>query len=170
MPPSQTGGTPPPGSTEPAPVQRPRRPARRVAVLCNRTGRRPPRATPRGRSARQSTPATGFAPRPYLWGGGHRKFKSKGYDCSGAVSYVLHAAGLLRRPLVSGPLASRWGVPGTGAWITVYANRSHTYIVVAGLRYDTSAVGESFSQGSGPRWRSTQGASTGYAARYYPGL
>ena len=36
--------------------------------------------------------------RPYIWGGGHRSFKSKGYDCSGAVSYVLHAAGLLRSP------------------------------------------------------------------------
>src|SRR4051812_8906789 len=37
--------------------------------------------------------------RPYIWGGGHRSWKSKGYDCSGAVSYVLHAAGLLDVPL-----------------------------------------------------------------------
>src|SRR5262245_19096715 len=35
----------------------------------------------------------------YIWGGGHRSFKAKGYDCSGAVSYVLHAAGLLSSPL-----------------------------------------------------------------------
>ena len=77
---------------------------------------------------------------------------------------------MLKRPLSSGPLASSWGAAGIGSWITVYANRSHTYVVVAGLRYDTSAVGESLSQGSGPRWRSTQRASTGYVPRYYPGL
>jgi hypothetical protein len=107
--------------------------------------------------------------KPYIWGGGHRRFKSKGYDCSGAVSYVLHAAGLLRSPLPSGPLMA-WGAPGLGAWITVYANRSHVYMTVAGLRYDTSAVGESLSQGSGPRWRASARASTGYAVRYSPGL
>jgi cell wall-associated NlpC family hydrolase len=107
--------------------------------------------------------------KPYIWGGGHRRFKSKGYDCSGAVSYVLHAAGLLKSPLASGPLMA-WGVPGLGSWITVYANKSHTYMTVAGLRYDTSAVGESLSQGSGPRWRTSARSSTGYAVRYSPGL
>lgn len=80
--------------------------------------------------------------KPYIWGGGHKRWKSKGYDCSGAVSYVLHAAGLLSRPLVSGSLATSWGAPGIGAWITVYANKAHTFMVIAGLRYDTSAVGE----------------------------
>jgi hypothetical protein len=107
--------------------------------------------------------------KPYIWGGGHRRWKSRGYDCSGAVSYVLHAAGLLSRPLVSGLLASRWGSPGTGSWITVYANRSHTYAMIAGLRFDTSAVGESVRQGSGPRWRMTLRSPLGYAAKYYPG-
>jgi hypothetical protein len=108
--------------------------------------------------------------KPYIWGGGHRRWKSRGYDCSGAVSYVLHAAGLLDRPLVSGLLASRWGTPGLGSWITVYANRSHVYAVIAGLRYDTSAVGEPFNQGSGPRWRMTHRNPAGYAAKYYPGF
>ena len=32
---------------------------------------------------------------PYIWGGGHGSWISPGYDCSGSVSYVLHAAGLL---------------------------------------------------------------------------
>jgi hypothetical protein len=105
----------------------------------------------------------------YIWGGGHRRWKSRGYDCSGAVSYVLRAAGLLSRPLVSGLLASRWGTPGVGSWITVYANRSHVYAVIAGLRFDTSAVGESLNQGSGPRWRLTHRNPAGYAAKYYPG-
>lgn len=105
----------------------------------------------------------------YIWGGGHRSFKAKGYDCSGAVSYVLHAAGVLRYPLVSGQLAS-WGSPGPGSWITVYANRTHTYMVIAGLRYDTSPRGEWIDQGRGPRWRYTLRLPTGFAIRHWAGL
>jgi hypothetical protein len=105
----------------------------------------------------------------YIWGGGHRSFKAKGYDCSGAVSYVLHAAGVLRYPLVSGQLAS-WGSPGPGSWITVYANRTHTYMVIAGLRYDTSPRGEWVDQGRGPRWRYTLRLPTGFAIRHWAGL
>jgi hypothetical protein len=106
---------------------------------------------------------------PYRWGGGHRTFYDTGYDCSGAVSYVLHAAGFLASPMPSGPLASSWGTPGKGRWITVYANASHAYMVVAGLRFDTSAVGERLNQGSGPRWRATKRKPLGYTAKYYPG-
>jgi hypothetical protein len=108
---------------------------------------------------------------PYKWGGGHAKWADTGYDCSGAVSYVLHAAGLLKKtPLASGPLARSWGAPGTGQWITVYANKGHTYAVIAGLRWDTSAIGESVRNGTGPRWRSTQRSPVGYTAKYYPGF
>jgi hypothetical protein len=107
--------------------------------------------------------------RTYIWGGGHRSFKAKGYDCSGAVSYVLHAAGLLGSPLVSGQLAS-WGSVGLGSWITVYANRTHTYMVIAGLRYDTSPLGEWLNQGRGPRWRYTLRTGTGFAVRHWDGL
>jgi cell wall-associated NlpC family hydrolase len=105
----------------------------------------------------------------YIWGGGHRAFKARGYDCSGAVSYVLHAAGVLSSPLVSGQLAW-WGVPGTGSWITVYANKTHTYTVIAGLRYDTSPRGKTVDQGRGPRWRYTTRTGTGFAIRHYAGL
>ncbi|MGA9634027.1 MAG: hypothetical protein WBQ41_02175 [Solirubrobacterales bacterium] len=107
--------------------------------------------------------------RTYIWGGGHRRFKSKGYDCSGAVSYVLHAARLLSSPLVSGQLAW-WGVPGPGTWITVFANKTHTYMYIAGLRYDTSPRGETVDQGRGPRWRYTLRTGTGFAVRHYAGL
>jgi hypothetical protein len=105
----------------------------------------------------------------YIWGGGHRGFKAKGYDCSGAVSYVLHAARLLSYPLVSGQLAS-WGSPGPGTWITVYANRTHTYMMIAGLRYDTSPRGEWIDQGRGPRWRYTVRTGAGFAVRHWNGL
>jgi hypothetical protein len=107
--------------------------------------------------------------RPYIYGGGHASFFSSGYDCSGAVSYVLHGAGLLASPLPSGPLMS-WGAPLRGSWITVFSKGSHAYMVVAGLRFDTSAVGERFKQGSGPRWRATKRSPRGYVARHYPSL
>jgi hypothetical protein len=109
---------------------------------------------------------------PYVWGGGHgRKIRDKrGYDCSGAVSFVLRKAKLLKFPMASGPLAKSWGTPGLGKWITVYANRGHAYAVIAGLRWDTSAVGEPLNSGSGPRWRSTQRSSAGYWPKHFGNL
>ena len=101
--------------------------------------------------------------RPYVWGGGHGSFESRGYDCSGAVSYVLHAAGMLPSPLASGPLMS-WGLAGKGRWISVLANPSHAYAVIAGLRFDTSSYG---SGGSGPRWRWTKRRPRGFAVRHF---
>jgi cell wall-associated NlpC family hydrolase len=86
--------------------------------------------------------------RPYVWGGGHRSWLSRGYDCSGAVSYALHGAGLLDVTMVSGQLAD-WGEPGPGKWITVYANAQHVFMVVAGLRFDTRGDLPGIS---GPRW------------------
>jgi 3D (Asp-Asp-Asp) domain-containing protein len=94
---------------------------------------------------------------PYLWGGGHQTFDlaadQAGVDCSGATSYLLHAAGLLDTPLTSTELES-WGQPGPGRWITVYANSAHTWIVVAGIAMDTAEYGGApIPAGSGPRWR-----------------
>src|SRR3954449_1381499 len=63
--------------------------------------------------------ANRIARAPYEYGGGHGSFSDDGYDCSGSVSYVLHAAGLLSSPLDSGQLMS-WGSPGRGRHITVY--------------------------------------------------
>jgi cell wall-associated NlpC family hydrolase len=86
--------------------------------------------------------------RAYVWGGGHRSWLSRGYDCSGAVSYALHGAGLLDVTMVSGQLAN-WGEPGPGKWITIYANAQHVFMVVAGLRFDTRGNPLGIS---GPRW------------------
>jgi cell wall-associated NlpC family hydrolase len=102
--------------------------------------------------------------KPYRYGGGHARFRDSGYDCSGTVSYVLHAAGVLRRPRASGDLM-RFGARGRGAWITVYANGGHAYMVIAGLRFDTSGPGP-----SGPRWRAQRRSSRGYVARHPVGL
>ena len=102
--------------------------------------------------------------KPYRYGGGHGRFRDSGYDCSGAVSYALHGAGLLRRPLDSGDLMS-WGRRGRGDWITVYAHGGHAYVVIAGLRFDTSGRGE-----RGPRWRPQRRSARGYVARHPKGL
>ena len=99
----------------------------------------------------------------YVYGGGHGSFKSKGYDCSGAVSYMLHGGKMLKTPMTSGSLASSWGKRGKGKWLTVYANGGHTYAVIAGLRWDTSG-------GPGPRWHKDMRSSSGFAKRNYKGL
>jgi hypothetical protein len=105
--------------------------------------------------------------RPYDWGGGHASFLSRGYDCSGAVSYVLHAAGLLGTPMVSGQLAY-WGNPGLGRWISVYANAEHVYMVIAGLRFDTRGDPPG---ANGPRWhRAKVVEDSRFAARHPSGL
>ncbi len=104
--------------------------------------------------------------RPYVWGGGHLSFRSHGYDCSGAVSYVLHAAGLLDQTMVSGQLAS-WGEGGLGRWITVYANNEHVFMVIAGLRFDTRDDPPGVS---GPRWHRARVEAPHFAARHPNGL
>jgi cell wall-associated NlpC family hydrolase len=103
--------------------------------------------------------------RPYIWGGGHASFYSYGYDCSGSVSFALHGAGLIPEPLTSGSLEG-WGDAGPGKWITVYANAEHTFMEIAGLRFDT--VGD--ERGTGPRWHLMPNSTAGFVARHPPGL
>jgi hypothetical protein len=102
--------------------------------------------------------------KPYRWGGGHARVEDDAYDCSGAVSYALMGSGLLRGPLDSTAL-KRFGEAGEGTWISVFANTEHTYVVIAGLRLDTSGTG-----GSGPRWHAEARSASGYAARHPAGL
>lgn len=104
--------------------------------------------------------------RPYVWGGGHRSWLSHGYDCSGAVSYALHGAGLLDVTMVSGQLES-FGDAGPGKWITVYANAQHVFMLVAGLRFDTRGNQPGVS---GPRWHRASVDTRKFAARHPAGL
>jgi hypothetical protein len=106
--------------------------------------------------------------RPYVWGGGHASWRSHGYDCSGAVGYALHGAGLLERTMVSGEL-EYWGDAGYGRWITVYANYHHVYMVIAGLRFDTRDPPPGVS---GPRWHPDMPPepSRSFTARHPAGL
>jgi hypothetical protein len=128
-----------------------------------------PASAPR-RVKRVITAANRLVEKPYIYGGGHRPFvKGKldaGYDCSGAVSYALFGGRFLRSPLPSGAMM-RWGMPGPGQWITVYAHGGHAYIVVAGLRFDTS-LRDSDAPGprTGPRWSRTLRESDAFVARH----
>jgi cell wall-associated NlpC family hydrolase len=107
--------------------------------------------------------------KPYRYGGGHRLgFKDRGYDCSGTVSYALNGGGLLRRPLDSSSFM-RWGEAGPGQWITVYTNPGHAFVVIAGLRLDTSAAGDR-AGGKGPRWRPVLRSTKRFKARHPIGL
>lgn len=102
---------------------------------------------------------------PYRFGGGHGTFEDTAYDCSGSISFVFAAAHLLNTTLTSGDLMS-WGAPGRGKWITVFANQGHTFMYIAGLRFDTVAYSE-----SGSRW-SNRSATEGdaFAVRHPAGL
>jgi hypothetical protein len=62
-------------------------------------------------------------------------------------------------------LFENWGDPGPGRWITIYASSGHVFMVVAGLRFDTSGAN------GGTRWQSAKGRSYGgFVARHPPGL
>jgi cell wall-associated NlpC family hydrolase len=103
--------------------------------------------------------------KPYVYGGGHGSFKDDGYDCSGSVSYALHGGGLLKAPLDSSGLA-KWKRPGKGNWISVYGNAGHAYMIVAGLRFDTS-----MTPGDGPGWSKSMRSTPGkFAVRHMGSL
>jgi cell wall-associated NlpC family hydrolase len=112
--------------------------------------------------------------KPYLYGGGHGRWNDVGYDCSGSVSYVLHAAGLLKTSMDSSEFMT-WDRRGVGQWITVYTNPAHAFIEIAGIRFDTSAEGDGggwvqIPAGTGPRWRPLITSTTGFDARHPAGL
>ncbi len=104
--------------------------------------------------------------KPYCLGGGHRRWESNCYDCSGTVSYALgkKGAGVLDAPMPSGSFM-RWEKKGLGEWITVYANGGHAYAVIAGLRLDTS-----MTPGDGPGWSAAKRQPSRFSVRHPAGL
>jgi hypothetical protein len=116
--------------------------------------------------------------KPYVYGGGHKPYSQiwtaldRGYDCSGTVSHALYGGKFLTSPLDSGSFMS-WGEKGVGRWITVYTNPGHAYVVIAGLRLDTSTGGRVAAAdvpGKGPRWRNLSRPSSGFVARHPEGF
>ena len=105
-----------------------------------------------------------IASKPYRYGGGHGKWQDSGYDCSGSLSYAFHGAGLLDEALDSTGFMS-WGEAGKGQWVTVYAKGSHAYMVVAGIRFDTSG-----RTTQNTRWQADMRSGAGYTVRHPEGL
>ena len=108
--------------------------------------------------------ANAIAKFPYKWGGGHGAWRDNGYDCSGSVSFALAGAGLVKAPMTSGGFVN-YGEEGPGEWITIYANNGHIFMIVAGLRFDTSGRGR-----EGTRWQANARGAGGFAVRHVPGL
>ena len=127
-----------------------------------------PRSAPR-RVRRLIAYANRIVRKPYRYGGGHRPFSSQlasGYYCSGAVSYALYGGRFLRSPLDSSAFMS-WARSGPGRWLTVYAHGGHAYLVVAGLRFDTSMHDpDAPGPRSGPRWSKRLRVSDAFVARH----
>lgn len=135
----------------------------RTAVLRDGKALAPAEAPPAVKAAIAA--GNRIAGRPYRRGGGHRRVEDDAYDCSGAVSYVLGSIGELRSPMPSTGFR-RYGKPGPGRWITVYARRGHVFLVVAGLRFDTG-----WGRGArGPHWSTRTRPAEGFVARHPPGL
>jgi hypothetical protein len=108
--------------------------------------------------------------KPYCYAGGHGRWNDSCYDCSGTVSFVLHAAGLLKTSMDSSEFMS-WGQTGEGAWITVYTNPGHAFVEIAGIRFDTSSEQDPKPPpGSGPRWRPLVASAAGFIARHPAGF
>ena len=107
-----------------------------------------------------------IATKPYVYGGGHRADwqMDTGYDCSGSVSWALHGANLVKTPAPSSGYYN-WGLPGAGEWVTIYTKDSHMYMVVAGLRFDTSGRST-----AGTRWQTAMRDPAGYVVRHPAGL
>lgn len=101
---------------------------------------------------------------PYQFGGGRGRPGDYGFDCSGATSYVLRAAGVMNGFGTSSTFKS-YGKPGEGKWITVWARDGHVFLTVAGLRFDTGWHGE-----KGPRWATKSRPAKGYVVRHPEGL
>jgi hypothetical protein len=88
--------------------------------------------------------------RPYVWGGGHANWQIvPGYDCSGFVSAVLHAAGYLSAPQTTATLPSQAGInAGPGRYVTIFdrtapGTQGHVIIDINGTFYESggSAAG-----------------------------
>ncbi len=131
-----------------------------------RSGKRSSGRAPAGvpaRVARMIRAANRIARLPYVYGGGHGSFRASGYDCSGSVSYVLHAGGLLRTPRDSSGFES-YGRPGRGRYITIYANGGHAFMTINGRRFDTSGMDD------GTRWDRRARSASGYVVRHPAGF
>lgn len=121
--------------------------------------------------------------RPYTYGGGHTKPLAEikitdGLDCSSSVALALARNDMWedRFAWTSGDMALRWGVPGKGRYVTMWARggskgKAHVWLQFHGLgrawRFDTSPWG---GGGRGPRMRLLPRPTAGFTPRHWPGM
>jgi len=117
---------------------------------------------------------------PYVWGGGHQSGGLEnpvGLDCSGSTCYVLHESGMFNgtAAIVSGEL-EKWGAPGKGKEMTVWANANHVFIEFTIPGHGRAQMNTNGPQ-NGPRLYTLSQTMTynpapwneGYVARHWPG-
>jgi peptidoglycan hydrolase-like protein with peptidoglycan-binding domain len=149
---------PPPG---PAPADLPIVPGDRARLLPDGRAAAPANAPAEVKAVIAA--GNEIAKLPYKWGGGHAAWRDTGYDCSGSVTYAFRTT--FRRGAVPTFGYSNWGLPGQGTWITTYANSGHVFMVVAGLRFDTSGLRQ-----TGSRWTNQTRSYGSFVARHPPGF
>jgi cell wall-associated NlpC family hydrolase len=154
----------PPALPTPAPIAAPVPPPAAPTATITAVGRVIAAPGSPIRVQRMIASANHIAALPYRYGGGHGRFVDSAYDCSGSVSYALHGARLLSRTLDSTDL-EHFGAAGPGRWVTIYANASHAFMVIEGLRFDTSGA-----TAAGTRWQATPASTRGFVVRHPVGL
>ena len=94
--------------------------------------------------------------KPYVYGGGHGDFSVQpGYDCSGFVSAVLHAAGYLTHPVDTTALPSQPGIEaGPGKYVTIFdralsGHDGHVIIEINGQFYESGGMHGAWGGGGG---------------------
>ena len=135
--------------------------SQKAKVLSDGTAAAPASAPPEVKAIIAS--GNEIAKLPYKWGGGHGGWADSGYDCSGSTTYALRTTFRKGRYPTFG--YSDWQLPGAGTWVTTYASSYHVYLVVAGLRFDTSGLHE-----NGSRWTSTPRSGDGFTPRHPAGF
>lgn len=117
---------------------------------------------------------------PYVYGGGHGSGfgpTGGGYDCSGSVSAVLHAAGWMKNhPMATGPLAN-WGHAGVGKYLTVWVRNgskgvAHTFIEfhMPGKSLEHFGTGRWGTGTNGPSFKPQLHSKNGFSPRHWPGF
>lgn len=115
-----------------------------------------------------------IAGKPYVYGAAHGLPLSaiaSAYDCSSSVEHLLYGARLL--PVSYGAASSQlesFGQPGPGRWVTLYANASHVFMYVAGLRWDTHNAAGAGDGSAGIGWHPLVRSAVGFVPRHPAGL
>jgi hypothetical protein len=115
-----------------------------------------------------------IAGKPYVYGAGHGVALSAiapAYDCSSSVEHLLYGARLV--PVTDAAASSAlesFGAAGPGRWVTVYANSSHVFMYVAGVRWDTHNAAGPGDGSTGIGWHPLVRSADGFVARHPVGL